>query len=95
MRDGRATVTLSLDGGMCELRMMCRRLANASTDIPLAFFEGELIKVRIHKAPYAAVSGGGHIHFARAAVRAAAMGKTDRCDEGGDVSQRTIRRAHE
>jgi hypothetical protein len=57
-RDGRATVTLSLDGGMCELRMTCRRLAHASSDIPLAFFEGELIKVRVHKAPYAAVSGG-------------------------------------
>jgi len=58
VRDGRATVTLSLDGGMCELRMKCRRLANASSDIPLAFFEGELIKVRVHKAPYAVVSGG-------------------------------------
>jgi hypothetical protein len=58
MRDGRVTVTLSLDGGMCELRMTCRRLAHGSSDIPLAFFEGELIKVRVHKAPYAAVSGG-------------------------------------
>jgi hypothetical protein len=58
MREGRATVTLSVDGGMCELRMKCRRLANASSDIPLVFFEGELIKVRVHKAPYAAVSGG-------------------------------------
>src|SRR5271154_6740232 len=37
MRDGRATVTLSLDGGMCELRMTCRRLAHTSHDIPLAF----------------------------------------------------------
>jgi Pyridoxamine 5'-phosphate oxidase len=58
MRDGRATVTLSLDGGMCELRMTCLRLAHGSSDIPLAFFEGELITVRVHKAPYAAISGG-------------------------------------
>ena len=58
VRDGRVTVTLSLDGGMCELRMTCRRLANASPEVPLAFFEAELVEVRIHKAPYAAISGG-------------------------------------
>ena len=58
MRDGRLTVTLSLDGGMCELRMRCRPLLQASSDIPLAFFEAELLEVRVHKAPYAAVSGG-------------------------------------
>jgi hypothetical protein len=58
VRDGRVTVTLSLDGGICELRMTCRRLAHASPDIPLAFFETELVEVRIHKAPYAAVTGG-------------------------------------
>ena len=58
MRDGRVTITLSLDGGMCELRMRCRRLAHSSPDAPLAFFEAELVEVRIHKAPYATVSGG-------------------------------------
>jgi hypothetical protein len=58
MRDGRVTVTLSLDGGMCELRMRCRRLAHSSTDAPLACFEAELVEVRMHKAPYATVSGG-------------------------------------
>ncbi len=36
-RDGRVTMTLSLDGGMCELRMKCRRLAHSSSDAPLAF----------------------------------------------------------
>ena len=58
MRDTRVTVTLSLDGGMCELRLKCRRLAHASPEVPLAFFEAELVEVRTHKAPYAAVSGG-------------------------------------
>jgi hypothetical protein len=58
MRDGRVSVTLSLDGGMCELRMTCHRLAHASPDAQLACFEAELVEVRIHKAPYAAVSGG-------------------------------------
>jgi len=57
-RDGRVTLTLSLDGGMCELRMTCRRLAHASPDVPLAFFEAELVGARVHKAPYAAVTGG-------------------------------------
>jgi hypothetical protein len=38
MRDGRVPITLSLDGGMCELRMRFRRLAHASPDTPLAFF---------------------------------------------------------
>ena len=32
VRDGRVTVTLSLDGGMCELRMKCRRLAHGSSE---------------------------------------------------------------
>lgn len=58
MRDNRIAMTLSLDGGMCELRMNCRRLSHASPDVPLAFFEAELVQVRIHKAPYATVSSG-------------------------------------
>lgn len=57
-RDGRVTVTLSLDGGMCELRMTCRRLAQSLPEVPLGFFEAELVEVRIHKAPYATVTGG-------------------------------------
>ncbi len=58
MRDSRVTITLSLDGGMCELRMKCRRLAHPSADASLALFEAELVEVRMHKAPYATVSGG-------------------------------------
>jgi hypothetical protein len=57
-RDHRVTMTLSLDGGMCELRMKCRRLGHSSPDIPLAFFEAELVEVRTHKAPYAIITGG-------------------------------------
>lgn len=58
LRDGRVTMTLSLDGGMCELRMRCQRLAHVSLDAPLACFEAEPVEVRKHKAPYATVSGG-------------------------------------
>jgi hypothetical protein len=58
IRDSRLTITLSLDDGMCELRMRCHRLSHSSPDALLAFFEAELVEVRIHKAPYATVSGG-------------------------------------
>jgi hypothetical protein len=57
-RDGRLTLTLSLDGGMCELRLRARRLANSSPDVPLAFFEAEVDAVRTHVAPYAKVANG-------------------------------------
>jgi hypothetical protein len=58
MRDDRLTLTLSLDGGMCELRLRARRLAHTSPDVPLAFFEAELETARTHVAPYAAVTSG-------------------------------------
>jgi len=58
IRDGRLTLTLSLDGGMCELRMRARRLNHSSKEVPLAFFEAEIEAVRRHVAPYAAVTGG-------------------------------------
>ena len=58
VRDGRVAITLSLDGGMCELRVKCSRLAYTSTDVPLAFFEAELSEVRVHRAPYADITGG-------------------------------------
>jgi hypothetical protein len=51
-------MTPSVDDGMCELRMRCHRPAHASPDIPLAFFEAELMEVRFHKAPYATISSG-------------------------------------
>jgi Pyridoxamine 5'-phosphate oxidase len=57
-RDGRVTLTLSLGGGMCELRLRARRITNASSEVPLAFFEAEPEAARIHVAPYAAVTSG-------------------------------------
>ena len=57
-REGRLTIALSLDGGMCELRLRSRRLAHSTPDVPLAFFEAEVETVRQHVAPYAAVTGG-------------------------------------
>jgi hypothetical protein len=57
-RDGRLTLTLSLDGGMCELRLRARELANSSPDVPLVFFEAEVDAVRTHVALYAKVTNG-------------------------------------
>jgi hypothetical protein len=37
-REGRLTIALSLDGGICEMKLRCRRLAHSSPDVPLAFF---------------------------------------------------------
>ena len=57
-RDGRLALTLSLDGGMHELRMRARPLAGPKADLPLAFFEAALESLRFHKAPYATVTSG-------------------------------------
>lgn len=57
-REGRLTIALSFDGGICELRLRSRRLAHSSPDVPLAFFEAEVETVRHHVAPYATVTGG-------------------------------------
>ncbi len=57
-REGRLTIALSLDGGICELRLRSRRLAHSTADVPLAFFEAEVETVRQHVAPYATVTGG-------------------------------------
>jgi hypothetical protein len=57
-REGRLTMSLSLDGGMCELRLRCRRLGNPTPDVPLALFEADVETVRQHVAPYASVTGG-------------------------------------
>lgn len=57
-RDGRLTLTLTLDGGMCEMRLRAHRLSHSSPDVPLAFFEAEVESTRVHVAPYAAVTGG-------------------------------------
>jgi hypothetical protein len=57
-REGRLTMSLSLDGGMYELRLRSRRLPNQDSDVPLALFEADVETVRHHVAPYATVTGG-------------------------------------
>jgi hypothetical protein len=57
-REGRLTMSLSLDGGMYELRLRSRRLPNRNSELPLALFEADVEAVRHHVAPYATVTGG-------------------------------------
>jgi hypothetical protein len=56
--DGRITITLALDGGMCEMRLRARPLAHSFPDVPLAFFEATVETTHVHVAPYAAVVSG-------------------------------------
>ena len=58
VRNGRVTLTMALDGGMCELRMRARHLAPSSADVLLAVFEAEVESARKHVAPYADVTSG-------------------------------------
>jgi hypothetical protein len=58
VRDGRLTLSMSLDGGMCELRMRARKCGQGPQEVPLAFFEAEVERVRMHVASYADVTSG-------------------------------------
>jgi hypothetical protein len=57
-RDGRLTLSLALEGGMCSLRLRARKCGQGMPELSLAFFEAEVERVRMDRAPYADVSGG-------------------------------------
>jgi len=57
-RDGRLTLSMALDGGMCSLRMRARKCGQSIPELSLAFFEAEVERVRVHVAPYADVTSG-------------------------------------
>jgi hypothetical protein len=57
-RDGRLTVTMVVDGGMCELRLQVTELALSVDDVPLTCFEGRVESTRTHVANYAALTEG-------------------------------------
>jgi hypothetical protein len=58
VRDGRLTLTVTLDGGMCELRLHARPIGPTPADLPLALFEAQAESARMHVAPYAVVTSG-------------------------------------
>jgi hypothetical protein len=58
VRDGRLTLSITLDGGMCSLRMRARKFSQGMPELSLSLFEAEAERVRVHVAPYADVTGG-------------------------------------
>jgi hypothetical protein len=58
-RDGRLTLSMALDGGMYSLRLRVRKCGQGSTkEVPLALFEAEVERGRMHVASYADVTCG-------------------------------------
>jgi hypothetical protein len=50
---------MALDDGMCSLRLRARKCGQGMPELSLAFFEAEEVeRVRLHRAPYADVTGG-------------------------------------
>ncbi|MBV8891113.1 MAG: pyridoxamine 5-phosphate oxidase [Acidobacteria bacterium] len=58
LRDGRLTLSMALDGGMYSLRMRARQCGQVTGEAPLALFETQVERARLHVASYADVSCG-------------------------------------
>lgn len=57
-RDGRLTLTMALDRGLCELWMRARKLGDGTVEVPLAVFEAWVERARKHATSYADVESG-------------------------------------
>jgi hypothetical protein len=58
-RDGRSTLTMPLDSGICEIRMRMRKLGESkAAGVALAIFEGQVQRIHKHLARYANVESG-------------------------------------
>jgi hypothetical protein len=58
MRDGRATLSTALDGGIWELRLRATACDRDVAEGSLAFFKAKIDSARLHAAPYAEVTSG-------------------------------------
>jgi hypothetical protein len=58
VRDNRFTFGIAIDGGMCSIRLRARKCEQGTQEMPLAFFEAEVERVRMHTAPGADVTSG-------------------------------------
>ena len=58
VRDGRLTLSMALDDGICSLRMRARKCSQGMPDLSLDFFEAQIEGARLHVASYAAVTAG-------------------------------------
>ncbi|SDA16355.1 hypothetical protein SAMN05216315_107102 [Nitrosospira sp. Nsp18] len=57
--DGRSTLTMPLDRGMCEIRMKMRKLGESkAAGVALAIFEGQVQRIHKHLSRYADVESG-------------------------------------
>jgi hypothetical protein len=57
-RDGRLTLTMPVNRGLCELRMKATKLGEGTAEVPLAFLEARLRTTRHHEEPYADITSG-------------------------------------
>ena len=58
-RDGRSTLTMPLDRGICEIRMRMRKLGESkAAGVALAIFEGQVECIHKHLSRYADVESG-------------------------------------
>ncbi|MEO8992129.1 MAG: hypothetical protein ABI284_02730 [Nitrosospira sp.] len=58
-RDGRSTLTMPLDRGMCQIRMQMRKLGESkAAGVALAVFEGHVQRIHKHLSRYADVESG-------------------------------------
>ena len=58
-RDGRATLTMPLDRGICEIRMHMRKLGESTAaGVALVIFEGQIQRIHKHLSGYANVESG-------------------------------------
>jgi hypothetical protein len=58
IRDNRFTFGMAIDGGMCSIRLRARKCEHGTQEMPLAFFEAEVERIRMHSAPNADVVSG-------------------------------------
>lgn len=57
-RDGRFTLSMAVNGGVCTLGMRARKCSRGMADLPLSLFEAKVERVDLHVAPYASVTSG-------------------------------------
>jgi hypothetical protein len=58
IRDNRFTFSMAIDGGMYSIRLRARKCEQGTQEMPLAFFEAEVERIRMHTTPSADVVSG-------------------------------------
>ncbi len=58
VRDGRATLSMALEGGMWQVRLRATAYDHDMAEGSLAFFKATIESARLHAAPYAEITSG-------------------------------------